>query len=73
MKIKDFKDIKSKELKDLKKVLSEKKKDAAKKRMEIFSGKDKNLKLSKNLRKDIAQILTLIREKEIMEKLNKKV
>ena len=33
----------------------------------------KNLKTGKNLRKDIAQILTILREKEILEQESKKI
>ena len=51
MKKKDLQDHRTKEIKDLRKLVVEKK-----------------LKLSKKVRREIAQILTIIREKEIMEK-----
>ncbi len=50
----------------------EKKLEAAKKQMEVMGGKEKNLKATNNLRHDLAQILTLVREKEIVEKLQPK-
>jgi ribosomal protein L29 len=72
MKRKEFNDLRTKDLKALKKLAMEKKLEAAKKRMEIVGGKEKNLKATNNLRHDLAQILTLIREKEIIEKLQPK-
>lgn len=69
MKTKEFKDLKTKSVKELKKMVSEKKTAIMKSKMQVFSGKEKNLKLSKNLRDEIAKILTLVKEKEIMEKL----
>jgi ribosomal protein L29 len=72
MKRKEFNDLKAKDIKALKKMAREKKLEAAKKRMEILGGKEKNLKATNNLRHSLAQILTLIREKEILEKLQPK-
>lgn len=50
-------------------MLSEKKTEASKKLMEIAGGKEKNLKSVKNLRREVAQIATLIKEKSIIESL----
>lgn len=72
MKRKDFQDLKNKDIKDLRKMVFAKKAEAAKKKMEILGSKEKNLKSFRNERRDIARILTLIREKEIIEELNKK-
>jgi ribosomal protein L29 len=72
MKRKDFNEMKSKTIKELMKLVSEKKLEAAKKKMEAASGKEKNFKSFRNLRREIAKILTLIREKEILEKLQAK-
>lgn len=33
-----------------------------------FSGKEKNLKIGKKIRRDIAQLLSIIREKEVNKK-----
>ena len=65
MKRKDFIDLKSKTAQELRKLASEKK-------MEILGGKEKNLKAYRNYRREIAEILTLVREKEILEKLQPK-
>jgi hypothetical protein len=46
--------------------------EATKKKMEILGGKEKNLKLHRNLRSEVAKILTLIKEKEILEKMQPK-
>lgn len=68
MKKKDLTDLRNKDQKELKEVLS-------KKRLEItaFMAKstagEKNLKKRKNLRREIAQILTIIKEKELIEKM----
>lgn len=50
------------------------KKEVVKRRVEISShyakikaGQEKNLKKAKNARRDLAQILTLIRQKELLE------
>lgn len=72
MKRKELNDLRIKDIKSLRKLAVEKKVEAGKKKMEIVGSKEKNLKLTSNLRRDLAQILTLIREKEIMEKLEKK-
>jgi ribosomal protein L29 len=72
MKRKDFIDLKSKTAQELRKLASEKKMDAIKKKMEILGGKEKNLKAYRNYRREIAEILTLVREKEILEKLQPK-
>ncbi len=60
-----IKELKEKTIKDLKKMAFEKKLEMGKAKMKS----DKNLKVSKNLRRDIARILTLVKEKEIIEKL----
>jgi len=72
MKKKELNDLRIKDIKSLRKLAMDKKAEAAKKKMEIVGSKEKNLKSTNNLRHDLAQILTLIREKEIMEKLQPK-
>lgn len=47
--------------------------EAQKKKMEILSGKEKNLKSYSNLRHEIAKILTRQKESEIVEKLKGKL
>lgn len=72
MKKKEFNDLRGKDIKDLKKLVVDKKLESEKAKMKIFGGKEKNLKLKKNLSSEIAKILTLIREKEIIESLQPK-
>lgn len=73
MKKKDFNDLRTKDLKALKSMAMAKKLEVDKSRMEITGGKQKNLKATNNLRHELAQILTLVREKEIIEKLQPKM
>ncbi len=73
MKRKEFTDLKTKQIKDLLKMVSAKSLEAGKKQMEVSGGKEKNLRSVKNIRKDIARILTLIKEKQIIETLEKGV
>jgi len=59
--------LRQKDLKELRGLVEEKKKEAVKLFAKIKSGKEKNVKSLKILRKDIARILTIIREKEILQ------
>lgn len=68
MKRKDLVDLKTKEVEDLNKILGEKKTKLEKLMVNISAGKEKNLKSASNLRRDISQILTIMREKEILKK-----
>jgi len=68
MKTKDLKNLRSKSVADLVKTVDAKKKDLLKLQISLSTGGEKNLKSVKNLKKEIAQILTIIREKEIVEK-----
>jgi len=68
MKRKDLVDLKTKEVKDLNKILGDKKAELEKVMVNVSVGKEKNLKKAKNLRRDISQILTIVREKEIRKK-----
>lgn len=72
MKKKDLGELRNKELKDLKKLSLEKAKEVGKVDLEIKTQKEKNLKKARNLRKELAQLLTIVREKEILEKEVKK-
>lgn len=67
MKKKDLKALRSKSANELRKMANEKRQKANKAFVEIKTGQEKNLKEVKNLRKDIAQILTVLKEKEIVE------
>lgn len=68
MKKKELKDLKAKEAYELNKLLGEKRVEFTKNSLDLKVGREKNLKKVKNLRRDIAQILTIIREKEIATK-----
>lgn len=63
MKKNNLQEARSKNPEELKKDLAQAKKQLAKTRLEIISGKAKNARGAKILRKDIAQLETLLREK----------
>lgn len=67
MKKKDLIQFKVKSIEELKKLAIEKEKELVKKAADIFSGKGKDVKIARKLRKEIAQIKTILREKEITE------
>ena len=67
MKKKELKDLKVKGLKELGKLVSQKKLELSESYAKIKAGQEKNLKKAKNLRRDVAQTLTIIREKELLE------
>ena len=73
MKRKDYTELKGKTVKELVKLASTKKAEAVKSKMKILGGKEKNIKLYRQIRAEIAKILTLIREKEILEKVQPEV
>ncbi len=72
MKRKEFNEIKTKQIKDLTKMLGTKKLEARKVKMNLLAGKEKNIKVYRNIRREIAQIMTIIREKQIVESLQPK-
>lgn len=72
MKKKGLKDLRVKEIDELKKLVSEKRKETSVIYTKVKTGQEKNLKKVKGLKKEIAQILTIIREKEIKASLKKK-
>jgi ribosomal protein L29 len=68
MKRKALNELKTKTLPELKKIVQEKNISSIKAKAEMKAGKEKNLKRSKFLRRDVAQILTIISEKSFSEK-----
>jgi len=72
MKRKELNNLRAKKTEELLKIVSEKKLNAEQVKMKIFSGKEKNLKVHRNLAREVAKILTLIREKGILEELEMK-
>lgn len=68
MKTKDLKQLRTKTLKELTDIAKEKRREMLLSYAKIKAGKEKNTSLVKKIRKDIAQILTIIKEKEILER-----
>lgn len=67
MKKKDIRDLRLKSPKELMKMVAEKRKELAVFTSGVVLQKEKNVKKGKLARKEIARILTLLREKEILE------
>ena len=67
MKKKDIRDLRLKSPKELMKMVAEKKKELAAFTSGVVLQKEKNVKKGKLARKEIARILTLLREKEILD------
>lgn len=63
MKIKDLKELTTKTVKDLQDLVLKKKLELVKNTVKIAGGKEKNLKIGWNLKKEIAQILTILKIK----------
>ncbi len=68
MKTKDLKQLRTKTIKELEGLIKAKKQDLLLSYAKIKAGKEKNTSLIKRIRRDIAQLLTLVREKEILER-----
>ena len=67
MKKRELTDVRKSETKDLSSKVKEKKLELAKTRVKIVSGEEKNVKKLANLKKEIAQLLTILKEKELVE------
>lgn len=65
MKKKEISQLRLKEVSELKKLADKKANEIAMARLEIKAAKKKNVKSAWVLRRDLAQIKTLIREKEL--------
>lgn len=72
MKKKDLKNLRDKSKNELKATVYKRKNELVATYAKIKAGQETNLKKAKNLRRDIAQILTVIREKETSEEETKK-
>ena len=68
MKKKELLELRSKEIVQLEKMVTAKQNDLLKIIPETSVGKEKNLKKAKNLKREIAQILTIINEKGFTQK-----
>ena len=72
MKIKDLEGVRKKTPKELEEMLIQLESAKMKAVSEKLAGKGKNLKVTRNLRKDIAQLKTIIREKQLIDKITNK-
>lgn len=68
MKRKELSPIREKTREAIEKAVQEKRLELAKVQAELRLGRVKNVKVAKNLRRDIAQLMTILREKKIIEK-----
>lgn len=67
MNIKELRDKTEKELKDL---LKENKSNLIKENQSLLQSKEKNLKITRNLKKDIARVQTVLKEKAILKEIS---
>lgn len=63
MKKRELQELRAKDFEELKGLFSKKRQELSKTILELRSGKLKNLHTGRTLRRDIAQIATLVREK----------
>jgi ribosomal protein L29 len=71
MKSNNLKDLRKKDFEELRKIAGEKRVEKQNAKAAIKVGSEKNLKKVRHLKKELSQLLTVIREKEIIEKVNK--
>jgi len=71
MKKKDLKDLRTKKIAELDKLVIKKKQESVMANAKMKTGQEKKIKKVKNLKHEIAQIMTIIREKQILEKKEK--
>lgn len=65
MKKRELNDLKIKPEQELKNLLGQKKQELKKFKAEMVVGRHKNVRLGKNLRREMAQISTVLREKGV--------
>lgn len=65
MKKRDLKELHTRTIEELQKALIDIKAEIIKMQIELSRGADKNLNSVRNKKKDLARILTVIREKEV--------
>lgn len=68
MKSKDLSDIRKKSIKQLDTMLTKSREELDQVKIDMSLGKESDFKKAKKIKKEIAQILTIIKEKEIVEK-----
>ena len=67
MKSKELNDLRTKDVKELQKLLNKKVADAVQAKVKTKVSKEKNLKNVKMLKRDISQILTIMNEKRLIQ------
>jgi ribosomal protein L29 len=72
MKKKDLQDLRNKKIIELDKIVAKKRQESILAHAKMKTGQEKKIKKVKNLRREIAQVLTIIREKQILEEEEKK-
>lgn len=72
MKNKDLQELRNKKVVELDKIVAKKKQETIMADAKMKTGQEKKIKKVKNLRREIAQVLTIIREKEILGEKEKK-
>lgn len=65
MKKKDLKELKTRTVEELKKALIDIRVEIIKLQIELSRGTNKNLNSARNKKKDLARILTIMKEKEV--------
>ena len=73
MKKKDLKALRTKNEQDIRSTLEKKRAEVLDGFLKVKTGKQKNKKVIRTLRKDVAQILTILREREIVKDMEKVV
>lgn len=73
MKKKDLQDLRNKKIAELDKIIIKKRHESIMADVKMRTGQEKKIKKVKGLKREIAQILTIIREKQILEKESKKM
>ena len=72
MKKKEIDNLRKKDDEELSKILQEKKKEYLVTYNQVGAGHEKNLRKPTNIRKDIAQILTIMKEKSLISEIKAK-
>jgi large subunit ribosomal protein L29 len=68
MKKRDLKELRVKKAEEIEKMVSDRKGELIKLAIKVKSGEEKNLKKMKNIREEVARLLTIRKEKELIEK-----
>lgn len=68
MKKKELSFFRTKKITEIKSEIVKKRKELAQFLVSLAAGREKNFKKGKNLKKDIAQMLTILKEREFLKK-----